>query len=39
MIDEKPFKSIVFEKEKNAFLVTMGNSVLNERAYTKREIF
>ena len=39
MIDEKPFKSIVFEKEKNAFLVTMGNSVLNEKAYTKRDIF
>ena len=39
MIDEKPFKSIVFEKEKNAFLVTMDDSALNEEAFSKREIF
>jgi aminopeptidase N len=39
MIDEKPFRSIVFEKDKNAFLVTMDDSVLNEERYRKREIF
>ena len=39
MIDGEPFKSIVFKKKKNAFLVTMDNSVLNEKAYTKTEIF
>ena len=39
MIDGEPLKSIVFKKKKNAFLVTMDNSVLNEKAYTKTEIF
>ena len=39
MIDEKPFKSIVFEREKNAFLVTMDDLALNEKAFSKREIF
>ena len=39
MIDGEPFKSIVFKEKKNAFLVTMDNSVLNEKAYTKTEIF
>ena len=37
-IDESPVKSVVFEKDKNAFFVTMDDSNLNEEAYLREEI-
>ncbi len=38
-IDEQPFKSVAFEKNKNAYFVTMDNIDVNEEIYSKVEIY
>ena len=38
-IDEQPFKSIIFEKGKNAYFVTMDDADLNEETYSKEKIY
>ena len=37
-INENPVKSVIFEKNKNAFFVTMNDFLLNEEAYSREEI-
>ena len=37
-INENPVKSVIFEKDKNAFFVTMDDSILTEEAYSREEI-
>ena len=37
-INENPIKSVIFEKNKNAFFVTMNDFLLNEEAYSREEI-
>lgn len=38
-INENPVKSVIFEKDKNAFFVTMDDLRLNEEAYSRDEIY
>ena len=37
-INENPIKSVIFEKNKNAFFVTMNDFLLNEEVYSREEI-
>ncbi len=39
LIDEKPYKAVVFNKRKNAFEVTKKNTKINEKPFSKLAIY
>ena len=39
LIDEKPYKAVVFNKRKNAYVVTKKNTKINEKPFSKLAIY